>query len=456
MDLSTLAAFRHELYTCFLASGDTLMNVVDALLTETTAQSFAELALSPFVERKWSSIYKAIEDGMVSRPAIRNVFANYAPHPKTGQRLVLVIDSSNVPRPESVTARDRTCIYVPNLPECKSPVSIGWKFSTLIVAPEQTSSWGYILENRRITSSQTPASVAAEQLYAVIPLLSERPLAVADRYYGSAVFLNLIRDIECDLLVRVPSNRRYYEEVGPQCAHQRGRPRKDGPIFRCKGPSTHREPDHTCDGTDDKGGEVRVDSWDNLHFKGSREVSLTLIRVRRSGATDKKSDPRVSWFIWMGKTEPELAEIWSTYKLRFSIEHGYRCDKQQLLWCTPRFRTPEEFELWTIIVGAVRNQLVLARPYVTGEHRLWESRYRAPTPAQVRRGMGRIVTLLGTPARPPKTRGLGAKGRQIGAVVTHAPRYPVIKKGQERTGRTDNRLLRVPPGPRILAVAQLC
>jgi hypothetical protein len=38
---------------------------VDALMTETQAQSLPELSQSPWFERHWSSVYEAFEDGRI-------------------------------------------------------------------------------------------------------------------------------------------------------------------------------------------------------------------------------------------------------------------------------------------------------------------------------------------------------------------------------------------------------
>jgi hypothetical protein len=57
----------------------------------------------------------------------------------------------------------------------------------------------------------------------------------------------------------------------------------------------------------------------------------------------------------------------------------------------------------------------------------WESKRRASTPQQVRRGMHPLLARLGTPARPPRPRGK-AKGRITGAKIGKAKRFPVVRK----------------------------
>jgi hypothetical protein len=149
---------------------------------------------------------------------------------------------------------------------------------------------------------------------------------------------------------------------------------------------------------------------DRLASAKGAALAVTVMRVVRPGASGKKRDPRESWFLWDGPTQLGLPEVALDYRRRFGQEHGYRFDKQALLWAKPRLRTPAQFERWSQIVAIVHNLLVLARP-------------------QVRRAMAKIVAQLGTPAPPPKPRGK-SPGRPKGAVVRPAPRFPVIYKSQ--------------------------
>lgn len=426
MNLNTLNEFRHAIYRCFNRARDALFNVCDALVTAVAAQSFAELSLSPCVTRRWPSVYAALRDGQIDRPQLQQVFAQSVPASARRQRLVLGVDATNIARPESPTARDRTYLYVHNLPECKAPVTVGWSFSTLAVLPEPTSSWTYVLDNARIPSDQSAGAMAATQLAAVIPQLAVRALLTGDRYYGSAKFVQATAAIACDKLLRIPGNRVFYHAPPPRTGH-RGAPKKDGAVFKCHDPATHGIPTATWAGQDEHGHQIEVAAWQGLHYKRCRQVTLTVIRVTRHGASGKKRDPRVSWFIWIGEDQIPLADVWPTYRRRFSLEHGYRFDKQDLLWPDPRFRTPEQFQRWTDLVAVTHNQLVLARDTAEAQRQPWESRTRPATPRQVRRAMPRILAQLGTPVPKPQPRGKSA-GRACGAKVTRAERYPVVRK----------------------------
>ena len=114
MDCITLTDFRASLYAAFRAGGDTLLNIVDALATETAAKSLPELSLSAFFPRKWSSLYQGLQHARIDRPALRRLFAASAPRPTAGKRLVLGIDASSIVRPCSHTAADRTYVHLSN------------------------------------------------------------------------------------------------------------------------------------------------------------------------------------------------------------------------------------------------------------------------------------------------------------------------------------------------------
>ncbi len=425
MDSNRLIEFRQALYDCFARAGDALMNTADALLTEMPAQSLVELSLSPFFERRWASVYAAFQDGRIDRDALQHLFIRFVPAAGPDHRLLIGADASSIPRPHAATARDRTYVQHSNLPDGSTPVIPGWQFSTLSVLPDTPSSWTYVLDNRRIASHQTQGAVAAHHLRDVIPLLPVRPLFVGDGYYGSVAFLLLTEDIACDKLVRFAKNRVLYRPAPPPTGKP-GAPRKDGAPFKCHDPATHGAPDACWSGQDTSGHTVEVACWQALHFKTARHLHVTVLRVTRHGAADTKRDPKVSWFLFHGQTLPPLAEIPIVYARRYSVEHAYRVDKQDLLWTAVRVRTPDQFQRWTDVVASVRNQLYLCR-HLAAAWQPWERQRRAATPQQVRRGMGRILAQVGTPAPPPRVRGK-SPGRRVGQTGERARRFPVIYK----------------------------
>ena len=426
-----LVAFRQALYGCFSRARDALFDLCDALATDPSARSFVELALAPCFQRRWASVYEALEDGRIERPALRRLFVQSAPLPAPGARRVLALDSSPIPRPYARTVADRTLVHVPAagqvLPPHTAPVRPGWAFSTLVVVPDPTSSWTHILDNQRIPSEQTATTVGAAQLAAVVPLLPERPICLLDGGYGNAPWVQATADLRCDQLVRSARTRVLYRPAPPRTG-TRGAPRKDGPRFKGSDPTTHGQPDATWTGTDAHQQPITVRCWGDLHLKTCRTVPVTAVCITRAAATDTKRDPRDTWFWWLGgQPLPPLDELARLYPRRFSEEHGYRFDKQDLLWAAPRLRTPAQFERWTDVVSAVHNELDVARPLVEAQRLPWEDPTRPPSPRQVRRGLARIIGQIGTPARAPRPRGK-SPGRATGAVIRPAARYPVLRK----------------------------
>lgn len=435
MNFNILHQFRQQMYQCLSASRDALFNLSDALLCETQAHSLVELSLSPHFTRQWPSIYQALQKGRVDQARFEQTLVQYAPEPMEGQRLVVAVDASNIERPFSDTSPDRGCLYVHNLPHSDKPVTVGWQFSTVVVVPPKSSSHTYILSNRRIPTEKTPAEVAISQLKALRPHFKQRPISLGDRYYPTKDFLVDLSE-EYDLLVRLKANRVFYRHLNERpvgTKRGRGAPAKHGPRFQCNDPATHGVADCEWEGTDERGAKLAVSMWHHLHLYHTPSLSLQLIRVRRHSATGRARDPFESWFVWSGAGEIEASEVWATYKRRYSIEHGFRFDKQNLLWTKPRLREPGDFERWTALVSFVHNELVLAEGLEVGELRPWENNRRTLSPQQIRRGLGSaaIMVELGDPTRQCQKRGKG-RGRTFGSKSEPARRYPVVKKSHKK------------------------
>ena len=204
-----------------------MMNTCDALLTETNARSFVELSLSPCFERRWCSLYEATDDAQVDREALRKLFVSAIPR-QSGNRLVLAADASPIVRSESPTARDRSYVHVPNMPDGSKPVAPGWQLATVVTVPEDFSSWTTILSNERIPSDKTQSEAVASQMQQLSPLLPPEAIVLCDGGFGNPAFLNLVHALPQGKLLRVAKNRIFYRPA-PARTGGRGAPRKDGP-----------------------------------------------------------------------------------------------------------------------------------------------------------------------------------------------------------------------------------
>jgi len=438
VNLNTLNDFRHRMYRCFGNGKDALFNTMDALSSEAGAQSFPELSLSPFFERTWASLYEALEDGQIDAVRLREVFIHFAPLPAAGQHVFLGVDTSNLYRPEADTAADRTLVPMANMPKNAHVACPGWVISSVVLLPTLAGQGTFVLDTARVSSTELATEVAARQLQTVVKLLVARglcPVILGDRWYACAPFLARMTDVEAFCLLRVKSNRVFYRPAPERCPGQLGASRKDGKRFQCSDESTHSEPDEVWEGTDAKGACVQVKCWKHLHLRTARWIEVSVIQITRQGASGRARDPKISWFVWKGDEPAPLAEISPTYRLRYSHEHGYRFDKQVLLWDVPRLSTPERTERWTQVVACAHNQLVLAHPLLEGCYRPWETRRSVLTLSQVRRAMPTLLRQLGTPARPSQPRGK-APGRAKGFHPKPKLRHPVIRKTTKTTKKS--------------------
>ncbi len=178
MILTQLEEFRQAIYDCLGKAKDAVFELMDAVLTSPSIQSFVSLSQSPVFRRRWPSIYAALHD---SRPQKRKLLNLLIEEVKTEAQPFLAGDHTFWPRPDAKTLKERTFHG-----ERGVGVGIGQSYSTLAWIPEADGSWALPLRHERITSFETPTSRAAFQLKLVSRQLEKRPLAAYDRGYGNA------------------------------------------------------------------------------------------------------------------------------------------------------------------------------------------------------------------------------------------------------------------------------
>jgi hypothetical protein len=184
MNLNTLKAFRHGVYSSMKQAQDALFNRVDALVSEERAKSLPELSLSPYFQRKWPSICEALEDGRIASKELHQVFIKHLP--ARVPMPLIAVDSTAIARPKARTSADRSAQHVHNLLESAKPVTYGWQFSTVVALPEKPSGGTYVLDQRRVETTTTAIQLAYQQLSEVAPQLPKETIALLDRGYDSA------------------------------------------------------------------------------------------------------------------------------------------------------------------------------------------------------------------------------------------------------------------------------
>jgi hypothetical protein len=238
--------------------------------------------------------------------------------------------------------------------------------------------------------------------------------------------------LAADLLVRLRANRTFYRAPGPYAG--RGAPRKYGAVFTLGDPTTHGPPARTATQAGPRYGAVQVAVWEGLRVRGAADAPFTVVRVQLARLPRRARPPAPLWLAWIGGPLPaELLDLWRGYQCRFTAEHGFRFLKHDLGWTTVRPGTPAAADRWTWLLVLALWQLWLARPLVADQRLPWEKPLPAErlTPGRVRRAFARLLSPLGTPARPVKPRGK-APGRRPGQGPGPRRRQPVVRRTAKR------------------------
>jgi hypothetical protein len=269
MIFQKLQEFRKSIYEYLGTAKDAVFEIMDAVLTSPSINSYVSLSMNPLFRRKWSSIYEALQDNRPARAKLMKLMVQEIP---TEEQPLLAGDSSVWLRPDALTLKERGFQHGKD-----ESIGVGQSYSTLAWIPETSRSWALPIKHERITSFETPVSKAAFQLKQVTEQLRVRPLAVYDRGYGNANFVKATAKIEADLLLRLASNRCVWGV--PPAYSGRGAPRKHGHKFKLNAPETWSEPTSTIEITDPKIGRVCVTHWLDFHFRTSPERPMQIFRV---------------------------------------------------------------------------------------------------------------------------------------------------------------------------------
>ncbi|MCW6011233.1 transposase [Micromonospora sp. CPCC 205371] len=450
--LAGLVGFRAGLYGCFGRRADVLFELVDALAgASRPIRSVAELMFEPVSRRGWGSLYQALQHGQIDVAAARDLLACSVRLPVVGP-LMFAVDTSKLPRPDTRVVPDVGMQYAAERDRAGGvPAVPGWAMQKVVqVAVTGGSplgvkdSWVAPVDVRRVGTAQNANEIAAAQIIDLTERLAAQPatarvpvLFLLDVGY-CPIYLTQHRPDAAQVLVRLRGDRVFFGRPGPRPAGKVGRPRKHGDRFALDEPATWGEPDAEQKITRPDGVTVWTRAWHHKHpeprprrkWEGTTVVEGTLIRREK---TTPGGHRQVWWLWWAGPPDTfDLAVLADAYRHRFTCEHGFRFDKQDLFWTGHTPINPDQAERWSWIVAFAYTQLRLARPLAVDLRLPWEK----PTdpgrlsPRRVQRVFRLVTADLPTPARPPKPSRPGP-GRPKGSKNKHPrARQPVIRKGR--------------------------
>ncbi|NJK66765.1 MAG: transposase [Microcoleus sp. SU_5_3] len=465
--LAQLVQFRQDIYRMFPAGRDSLMDLLDALSGNTTAQSPVELCEHPSFRRGYSALYKAIvqlcqpSTALATRKLLQQsllkAVAPLIPAPLCRKFHLLGLDTTPMPRPFAKTLADRTYIHQPHTVRGNKPINIGHQYSLLSLLPESEGSqnipWSIPLSEQRVASGSNSIAVGLEQVMGALdncPTFETEQLSVlvADSYYSQRQFLDrLSHKSNLVLVTRVRSNRVFYRQppTSSGVTSSRGHRRWYGSRFDLKDETTWQQEDEIVQTTfTTRRGrhlQLTISAWHQMLMRGTKDYLMhqhpfTLLRVVVEDETGQQVW-RPMWLIAIGRRRDELSvlDYYQAYRQRFDLEHMLRFSKQNLLMGS--FQTPdvEHEENWVQLTLLAYVQLWAARNLAATLPRPWEKYHHKKnnyslTPSLIQRDFLRITRTIGTPAISPKPRGF-SKGRTEGSSQEKRKRHPVIKKGKK-------------------------
>jgi hypothetical protein len=452
-----LQQFRSEVYQNFnnYKRTDTLMDLVDALSSNTIAKSVVELTLNPQFQRSYTALNKAIVVECLSDKQIARLAAKTIDPPQFRKFYLIGTDVTSSPRPYAETLPDRGFVYQPNTIKGNKPIAIGHQYSFVAVLPERDKTkmgaWVVPLAMQRVSSQANKELVGAQQVRAILeddqlPFVEALCVEVEDSAYSKPAFLNVNRDKpNLVTITRARGTRTFYQVPVLEADKEsgKGHPTWYGKPFCLKDPETWEEPDNVAEATFTSQRKLtyraEIQAWHNLLMHGKKDIPMhkhafTLVKICWYGQNGKALFAKPLWLIVMGdrRTELSIRDIYQAYLQRYDLEHFFRFGKQKLL--LDKFQTPDDKheENWWRLVVLAYLQLWSAKDLVSQLPRPWE-RYLPPvlnklvTPAAAQRDMGRIIRQIGTPSPAPKPRGK-SPGRPKGMLLTQRKRLAVVKK----------------------------
>lgn len=459
--------WRENLYHGVNSRKETVIELVDALSSNSIASSVVELSENPLFRRDYNSLYKGIQEFLPDKNDdnysqqvnyLLEAVSQTIPTPVSRNFHLFGIDTTPCPRPFSATLADKTFIHYPNPIKGNKPISIGHSYSVICALPERIATgnvpWAVPLFAERVPSSEKATNIGNKQLEKIFNTGSfcgdKLSVLVADSFYSQRDFIGeQVKQNNLVTVTRIRSNRVFYRQFISKKKQKitSGHPRWYGDKFDLKDENTWHEPTRVSQSifTTKKGRQltVTISGWNRMLMKGTQNYKMnrhpfTLLRIT---ITDKVGNRiwKPMWLIAIGSRREELSLIdcYESYRQRYDIEHLFRFGKQKLLMTAYSTPDVEHEENWFKLTLIAYVNLWTARNLAIVLPHAWEQYLKTNksvkiTPSLVQRDFYRIISTLGTMASIPKRRGYSS-GRIKGYKKTPRTRHQVIIKSQKKS-----------------------
>ena len=230
--ISRRIEFRQAVYgRVFGKRRDALFDTLDALLSSGTFASFASLSQSKRFQRKWPSLYAAVEDGQIDTEAVRPLLIKQLP-----QKGICFFALDELPwaRPRSRVWKDVPYVHHASSDVDGGAIPIGSPYAALAWGAEAHTRWSLPVDVQRIPGKPTAQDVGGAHIQALAKARAECIQALdsvaADGKYGNGRFVSRVSNLPGGIVARLRSDRVLYRPAEPTPG-KRGRPSTDGERF---------------------------------------------------------------------------------------------------------------------------------------------------------------------------------------------------------------------------------
>lgn len=290
-------AFRHSLSSLFSHRNRAVMNLIDSLSSNFSAQTAVQLSENDLFNYNYSSLYQGINNCFSPENETRKeqikqkqslIFSSLNIENKLPFNL-LAIDATTIERKHSPTLIDREFVHKPSPIFGQKPITLGHKYSVLTYLTQDEKkqhNWSIPLSTERIDSGSTDSQIGQEQVNILLDnspeYLQDNLLVITgDSHYSNQYFLgNLTNHKNLVTLTRCRSSRVFYTlpKIDNTLKKRRGHPCWYGERFDLKDESTWPETDEEFSRTiTNKRKEILnldIKCWNNLIMKGNKEQKM--------------------------------------------------------------------------------------------------------------------------------------------------------------------------------------
>lgn len=457
--VNPLKFFRDKIYQFFSSRRDASFELIDSLSSNTQARSVVELSLNSVHRRNYCSITRVVDEfyspnteKKKTHDSLTKILTEQCLQPQNRHYNLLSVDCTPNPRKHAPTQKDRSFVYAPSVISGNKPITIGHQYSVVTFMPEKETDnaapWVVPLSCHRVATSEKGTAVGMKQLSDCINAQTEFKdklcVSVGDSAYSNPESIFEANKNENQVHIsRLRSNRVLHYPVKKEnnSDKKRGRKKCYGDAFRLNDAKKHNDADEFIEFeiVSKKGKKqfVKISCWNNIIMRGKRDANISdcTMRLVRICVYKESGSPLFKKPLWLsivGKRyfELSLRDIFDCYRQRFDIEHFFRFGKNKLLLDKAQTPELEHEEAWWQICMIAYTQLYLARNLANNVPTPWGKYLKSNdsmSPTQVQKDFGRIIRLIGTPAKPPKRR-KKAPGRQKGDVQPKRTRHQIVMK----------------------------